>query len=530
MSQRKSAVGPPSKSTDGSRSEAAPTARDTSAVGLEALYTGQNPRQVSQRLEHASMGSFDQNVAVGGLDQRPSRLDVNRILNPTPPGESETKSRRRSAAHLDSPPLSRVIHAPSKLPRSPTTGLSPEVLETPFSAQSHTGSLGRRILTPRSPGLRAASMGRPSISGMMNIQQPPFIPRSGGIYSMESGVSGAPELPPVPTPPAVQQPHSASSYGFPPVAPTPPIPSRRASSVALQVPQSQAASPSTSYSSFSQPSHASPASHFRPLASQELQTPYPPPSQFNPRGIQQGSGRSTGSPTDSSYSNAPGGWQQNRYQLYISAGEQGSIEVPVDFHAASKQADEKRKRNAGASARFRARRKEKEREASHTIAKLEQQIRELTEERDLIRIERDFYHNERDYFRSALYSAPQQQQGQLPPRPLSPRLRSNRQVQYMGVGAPSSSPWAEDQDEDVMRRHTRRRTNVHPSDHMPHLPDAKVSLGGSPTGYTVAPATSDQQQVDLTCTDSSSVPRSAPYNPFQSDAYNQGRRPGHDGH
>ncbi|KAH0558389.1 hypothetical protein GP486_004953 [Trichoglossum hirsutum] len=532
MLQRKSAVGPSSNSTDGSRGEVVPAAGDTSAVELEALYTGQNPRQASERLEHASMGTFAQNVAIGALNQRPSRLDVNRILNPTPPGESDTKkSRRRSASHLDSPSPSGVAHRSSKLPRPPTTDVSPEVLETPPpSTHTHPGTLGRRILTPRSPGLRAASMGRPSISGLISVQQSPFLPRSGGVYPMEHGVSGAPELPPVPTPPAVQQPHSASSYGFPPVAPTPPIPSRRASSVALQMAQSQAASPSTSYSSFSQPSHTSPASHFRPLASQELQTAYPHPSQFSSRGTHQGSGRSTGSPPESSYSSAPGSWQQNKYQLYFGSGEQGSIPVPVDIHAASKQADEKRKRNAGASARFRARRKEKEREASHTIAKLEQQIRELTEERDLFRIERDFYHSERNYFRSLLYGTPQQQQqqqqqqGHLPPRPISPRLRSNRQVQYVSVGAPtSSSPWVEDQGEDVMQRKSLRRADSHPSDHMPHLPDAKASLGGSPTGYTVTSATSDQR-VDLTCSDSNSIPRNAPYNPFQSDTYNQGRR------
>ncbi|KAH0538258.1 hypothetical protein FGG08_005129 [Glutinoglossum americanum] len=524
MSQRKSAVGPPSKSTDGSHSELSTTASNASTTGLEDLYPRQNPRETPKGPGSASMSSFDQNAAIGVLDQRPSRLDVNRILNPTPPGEPETKNRRRSAAHLDSPPSSGVAPVLGDLSRSPTADLSSEVLGTPSSAQAHSGTLGRRILTPRSPGLRAVSMGRPSITGLMNTQQTPFIPRSGSVYSIDPGVSGAPELypvPPVPAPSTLQPPHSVPSYGFPPAAPTPPVSSRRASSVVLQMPQSQAESPSTSYSSFSQPS---PASHVRPLASQELPPSYPAQSQFNSRAIQHGSGRSTGSPPESSYSNAPGGWQQNKYQLFFGSGEQGSIPVPVDIHAASKQADEKRKRNAGASARFRARRKEKEREASHTIAKLEQQIRDLTEERDFFHIERDFYNSERDYFRSILYNTPQHQ-GQLPPRPLSPRLRSNRQVQYIGVGAASGS-WTEGQGEDVLRN-TRRRTGALPSD-VPHPPDAKVSLGGSPTGYTLAPATSDQR-VDLACSDSNSVPRSAPYSPFQPDMYNRGRHGGHDG-
>jgi Basic region leucine zipper len=518
MSQRKHAVGPSSDSTDGSQNEAPTTESNNSATGHQAVSTERLHREGSKLLERAPTSSFDQNAAVGPLDQKPSRpLDVNRILNPTPLGELEPKNLRRSAAHLDSPPSSGTTshHAAGVLPPSPNTDPNPG---TPSSAQAHSGSLSRRMLTPRSPGLRAASMGRPSITGMMNAQQSPFVGRSGRTYSIDVSASGASETQPVPTPPVVQPPQSVSSYGLPPAAPTPPIPSRRESSVALQSAQSQAASPSTSYSSYSQPSYTSPASHFRPLVSQELQQPYPPPSQFSSRGIQHGGGRSTGSPSESGFSSAPGAWQQNKYQLYFSSGEQGTIPVPVDIHAASKQADEKRKRNAGASARFRARRKEKEREASHTIAKLEQQIRDLIEERD-------FYHTERDYFRSVLYSVPQQ--GPLPPRPVSPRLRRPvAQVQYTPVQATSGGPWAEDQGEDVTRRHTRRRTNAVPSDLMSHPPDAKVSLGGSPSGYTLAPAASEQR-IELTYGDSNSIPRSAPYNPFP-DTYDQGRHGRHD--
>ncbi|KAK5013483.1 hypothetical protein LTR60_003846, partial [Cryomyces antarcticus] len=69
----------------------------------------------------------------------------------------------------------------------------------------------------------------------------------------------------------------------------------------------------------------------------------------------------------------------------------GDITIPVDVQAASRVSDEKRKRNAGASARFRQRRKEKEREATTTISKLEQQLREATEDAE-------FYKRERDYF------------------------------------------------------------------------------------------------------------------------------------
>ncbi|KAH0562505.1 hypothetical protein GP486_002805 [Trichoglossum hirsutum] len=392
-----------SDSTNGSRGEADPIAGDT-AFELEAFYTGLNPRQASENEIYSSIGTFLQK-----FDQKPSRLDVNSILNPTPPEESNTKkSRRQSASHLDSPSPSGVVHISRKLPRSPTADVSPEVLETPPPpTHTHAGTLGRRILMPRSPGLRAASMGQPSISGLISTQDSLFLPTSGYVNLIKHSVSRAPSLPPAPMPPAVQQPHSASSYGFPPVAPTPPVPSRRAS---LQMAQSQAASPSTS---FSQPSHTSSASHSRPLALQELQTAYHRPPQLSSGGTQQGIGRSTGSPSESSYSNAPYSWQQqSNRQVYFGSGEQGSILGDVDIHTASKQADEKRKRNAGASSRFRARRKEKKREVSRTIAKLERQIRELTEERDLVRKKSDVYIRERDCFRSLYYDTVQQQQQQ----------------------------------------------------------------------------------------------------------------------
>lgn len=51
------------------------------------------------------------------------------------------------------------------------------------------------------------------------------------------------------------------------------------------------------------------------------------------------------------------------YQMMTINTTSGSVQLPVDVRAASKEADKKRKRNAGASARFRKRRKEGERES-----------------------------------------------------------------------------------------------------------------------------------------------------------------------
>ncbi|KAK5090644.1 hypothetical protein LTR05_000819 [Lithohypha guttulata] len=105
---------------------------------------------------------------------------------------------------------------------------------------------------------------------------------------------------------------------------------------------------------------------------------------------------------------------QPAYQMELST-ESGPMILPVevDVQQASKLADEKRKRNAGASARFRQRRKEKEQAASHHIADLQKQVRDMTEERD-------FYLAERNIFRDILSRTPG---ASIPPRPASPRMR-----------------------------------------------------------------------------------------------------------
>lgn len=139
--------------------------------------------------------------------------------------------------------------------------------------------------------------------------------------------------------------------------------------------------------------------------------------------------------------------------------ENGPIQVPVDVQAASKVADEKRKRNATASHRFRQRRKEKERETSQNIAKLEQQIREVEEEKE-------HYKKERDYFREIVIRNPGH--AHLMPRPISPSRRRHASlggamgfgnVQYQGPEPGNRNSG----------RNTRRRTSnyVPPSGPVP---------------------------------------------------------------
>ena len=127
--------------------------------------------------------------------------------------------------------------------------------------------------------------------------------------------------------------------------------------------------------------------------------------------------------------------------------ENGPLQVPIDMQAGSKVADEKRKRNATASHRFRQRRQEKERETSHNISKLEQQIRETTEEID-------FYRSERDYFRDIATHAPGG--AQLLPRPLSPWQK--RQISLCGLTGYCD---AQSQDYESGGRDTRRLTDTY---------------------------------------------------------------------
>ncbi|KAF1345533.1 hypothetical protein BDV97DRAFT_284302, partial [Delphinella strobiligena] len=108
---------------------------------------------------------------------------------------------------------------------------------------------------------------------------------------------------------------------------------------------------------------------------------------------------------------------QSTYQMMTLKTTEGDVRFPVDVQAASRVADEKRKRNAGASARFRERRKKKEMEAATTISKLEQRIKEVTEDAD-------FYKKERDVLAGIIRSMSGGDR-QLSGRPSSPRLRRN---------------------------------------------------------------------------------------------------------
>ena len=394
--------------------------------------------------------------------------DVHSILNPSPTiaEAPEGHGQRRDSSHLDSPvsPLSTPQHRPGSLPRPQLPNFAPHDMTS--GEESRRGSLGhmpRRILTPKSPLLRSASLGRVPVPATINAQKSPFLSSPNRTYTAEPGVSQSAEVPPMPTPPALTR-MSGSSYGFP-AAPTPPLTNRRLSAGTNRASPSQSTSPTTSYSSYSQPSHTSPVPQYGSSSNPPSAVSfYPTSTSTTAASTQLVNGSPITGPPASGYRTPGNPLSQSSYQLLTLDTDQGPIQVPVDVQAASKMADDKRKRNAGASARFRQRRKEKEREASQTISKLEQQIREITEERE-------FYRQERDYFRRiASGSSGQSLDAQRPP---SPHHRP-------GVHGSASGRWPEAQSE-AAERNTRRRTESYQSEpgySLPPLANPSPTYGG----------------------------------------------------
>ncbi|KAK3702418.1 hypothetical protein LTR37_014884 [Vermiconidia calcicola] len=357
---------------------------------------------------------------------------VSSILNP-PLVEEAPQGLRRRVSQLESPSTST-----RSLPPIFTGYQAPQRINTvssAFPAPSPSSQYAvpvepqpRRILTPRSPSLhRAASLGQLNPSNAtIDAQRVPFpgSPRSRA-YAIEPGTSGAP---PLPTPPAALR----SAYGFP--APTAPLDAARRGSTGTARTRnlSPSASPTTSYSSYSQAEQTSPASQ------------YVSGSYNTTAGAE--NHRPMGIPISSS-----GG--QNVYQMMTLETTSGTVQLPVDVQAASRVADEKRRRNAGASARFRQRRKEKEREASTTIGKLEQQVREMSEDAD-------FYRRERDFLAGILNHVPGGERHF--PRPTSPRRRRSSAMALPGQIGTGSLTFPTEEELTIQSpgegRNVRRRT------------------------------------------------------------------------
>lgn len=286
---------------------------------------------------------------VASPEQRMSHpLDVSNILNPTPQRSLEG-SRRRSAAHFETPRSSSMAHLQNtarSLPPSPI-----ENLDGPEAKRLRSSTISRHLAHPAAS--RLSNLGG-------NASQSPFsyTPHRLSTFSEAHAQNPSPggAHPNIPAPQTPTSTLGASGYPFP----STPAPSGYQQQQGQQqthqhsqyTPQQQqpistSVSPTTSYSTYAQPGHT----------------------------------------ISNHYGNSPYGHsQQTHYNPIMAlATAHGSIPVSVDTTAASKSADEKRKRNAGASARFRQRRKEREREMTQRITELEQRIKKTEDERDFYR-------------------------------------------------------------------------------------------------------------------------------------------------
>jgi len=375
----------------------------------------------------------------GSVSPSASRsLTLPSVLNPVP--EDASARFRRNADELGSPHVGMPT-LPPILGASKTSATS---IGAPpgYSYLSETGNApDRRILTPKSPLRRAISLSHlQPVSGNINALQNPFpsSPRSRP-RAFEPGTSGAP---PPPTPPIGIR---TTGYGFPNIVPPPAdLPRRRSPET-----QNYSESSSPSYSAYDQDENspiAHSASGYLSISDQSrgggrnMSVPPPPAA------------ASFGSQSSLPLTGATG---QSTYQMMTLKTTEGDVRFPVDVQAASRVADEKRKRNAGASARFRERRKKKEMEAASMISKLEQQIKDISEDAD-------FYKKERDVL-AGIIRGTSGGERQLSKRPASPRLQRNPHSgpSSSQPGPPSSYNASHDASHrsPEMGRNVRRRTS-----------------------------------------------------------------------
>lgn len=347
----------------------------------------------------ASVRHDGQRASPDSTSQTPSRsLGVHSILNPST-DRSEPGSGPISIPKITS--LGQTLHpTPVQSPRSrkrPGPGPDTDALSPSQYEISSADRVPRRILTPRSPGSGPAeNRGRRNPTFHSTVTGPTIESRMYP-YGAKS------EIPPLPTSLSARPPlsggHEPTEFQpRPPFGSTAPL----SGMPLVESPANEGPGP-VQYNA-----RDSPRYRYDPAPGPPVQ---PPPTAFRvlPAGPVVG-----GFSHDQSVHGPHEGYQtgQASYQMTLDT-DQGPMVVPVelDLQQASKVADEKRKRNAGASARFRARRKEKEKEASSTISGLQQELRELAEQRD-------FYRNERDYFRDV--AAKYVGASQMPPRPASP--------------------------------------------------------------------------------------------------------------
>jgi hypothetical protein len=576
MSQRPPASRPASRSPpDGQRIILPPVQLrdDPQQGGRQAERQQQEPegRGFPQQLQPSPQHARTSQVAPPGEDWRSSGLSrdlgVHSILNPTEPEGGRTSTRRLSGGTSESPVS--TVGPPTQFGASPSTA-TPHTFPgqqapstTPPTGEGYGAAFTRgprRILTPRSPS-RAVSSGRGVGQGIIDAQRSPFLPSRGRPYTVAPGPSASSEIPPMPTPPGQSQQH----YGFPPRASTPSIAPRRGSGSTMQAPGrtplSQSASPSISASSQNpSSSQTSPASFLYHKGGQTPQaaSSYFPGSSIVGASGQQGGGMHFQGPSgqpegpysaqapqtqeSSLHSSSAGSSRQTSasdpIQVLTITTSQGSYQVPVDVHQASRLADEKRARNAGASARFRQRRKEKEKEANTNIEKLQQQTRELERRVREVEQERDFYRAERDRFRDVVFRTPEMRHlaMQAPPSPQSMRTGSF-QGGMSQMGGPPPPPMGFQAPESGPERAPRRRRTDTQGEFtsLPYTLPPASTLPPVPAGYLPGPGQTPPNlpplRIDNTAVPHPPVsnppsttagPPQPPYDPYSRGPYERG--------
>ena len=418
-------------------------------VPLSSANAGHNGSMSSGRNGGEREMQAPQGVNPRPLDSQPSRsLKMHSILNPT--AGRDDQGPQRPLSDMPQPVGTITPRSVSDSPSSSTGRMTPSIALPPMSGLPQFSQGPRHSMSPGYLPGRGSGIGTMSLpAATIDAKKSPFVsnaPRS-DMYSPGSAIPppGHKVAQPVSGKPSYSLAQQHSDLG-----------NDRRSSDVPRVPLSQSNSPTTSYSSYGQPSRASPASH------------YPPPSTPAPTSNYYGPQITLG--TDSSFGTGSNGAGQSTYQMMTLDTDQGPIQVPVDVQGASKIADEKRKRNAGASARFRQRRKEKEREASHTISKLETKVREVGEERE-------YYKMERDYFRSLVYNS--SVQIQIAPRMPSPKIR--HRSPSSSIGTPEWQQTGERGSDDG--RNQRRRLSGYYEGQPPPIAQGPSSIPASSPGF-----------------------------------------------
>jgi hypothetical protein len=326
----------------------------------------------------------------------PRSVTLPSVLNPVIDEVSTSHQRRRKADEIDSPRDGASILPPLNTMSQGSALTSRAGNSTPLPLLTEPLSdVPRRMLTPKSPLRRAISMSHLNPpNGMIDAQQNPFpvSPRSGP-YAVQPGTLGAPS---VAAPPA-------ASYTHPGIAKASHL--GRTASPDSDPTQRSSGSPSPDYSAYDPTSPPGDLPGYLSVSAPHR----------GGRSLSTTPGTSTQMP-DSYHVAVSSGSGQGSLQMMTLKTSEGDVRFPVDVQAASRVADEKRRRNAGASARFRERRKRKEMEASHAITRLEQQLKDVSEDAE-------FYRQDRDMLASILSQLPGGREHL--PRPRSPRSKRN---------------------------------------------------------------------------------------------------------